>query len=183
MIKGKFDYPKFFKIIGVVALLLISIMSFFLFLPLDLSDLSFGFGMVGYNMLNAFQNGQHVSDSIIAMNEHFGCEFWPQAGPHYLYLNWYVLLFLAFAVFGVASWVPMFLSSFMALLSTLILYKFGERIFNRSVGLIAGGMLAISTGYILLARQGINLSFAVFCVILSIYLFYEERASVSQLSP
>ena len=89
-------------------------------------------------------------------------------------------LFLAFvyAVFGHKPLIALLFQILLDLISLLIVYKIGEILFTRVVGLISAGLLAVDVGQILNSNQLLSETLFILLFLLSIYcllLFVKER--------
>ncbi len=85
----------------------------------------------------------------------------------------YVIHHFWIALFGMSETALRSISVLFALLSVIGLYKLGELVFNRRIGLIAAFLLSISPWHIWISQNARSNSLLLFLIILSIYSFFQ----------
>jgi 4-amino-4-deoxy-L-arabinose transferase-like glycosyltransferase len=86
----------------------------------------------------------------------------------------YWMMRVGYLMFGVNEFASRFWSAVFGVLTSLLVYRFGRRMFNSQVGLFAGLAIATAMDFEVVARAATADSFLIFFSTLALYLFARQ---------
>ncbi len=97
--------------------------------------------------------------------------------PPFVFFTQYIFM----SVFGEKSWAFRLPSALLGVLSVLLLYLIVRKLYSQKVALTAAALLAVTTNHVYISRLGIQESYVIFFILLTVYFFVRSLEKDSYL--